>query len=98
MWGFFFYTFLFTRLLFDHFLNKFRAEIEEHFVRQSFKILSEVKEMNITKYIQSNQKLNELNFMTVYQTITTLISSGVLSMDDFEKVKTVQSSNGFYKK
>lgn len=54
--------------------------------------------MNITKYIQSNQKLNELNFMTVYQTITALIGSGVLSMDDFEKVKTVQSSNGFYKK
>ena len=79
-------------------MNEFRAETEEHFARQSFKILSEVKEMNITKYIQSNQKLNELNFMTVYQTITTLISSGVLSMDDFEKVKTVQSSNGFYKK
>ena len=54
--------------------------------------------MNITKYIQNNPELSNMNFHIVYQTITTLIGDGVLSMDDFQKVKTVKSSNGFYKK
>ena len=53
--------------------------------------------MNITKYIQNNPELSNLNFHIVYQTIITLIGDGVLSMDDFKKVKTVKSSNGFYK-
>jgi hypothetical protein len=53
--------------------------------------------MNITKYIQNNPKLNHMNFQTVYQTITVLIGDGVLSMNDFQKIKTVKSSNGFYK-
>lgn len=30
-----------------------------------------------------------MDFMTVYQTILSLISDGVLSMDDFDKVKPV---------
>lgn len=54
--------------------------------------------MNIAKYIQNNPELSNMNFHIVYQTITTLIGDGVLSMDDFQKVKTVKSSNGFYKK
>ena len=54
--------------------------------------------MNITKYIENNPRLNNMNFRTVYLTIATLIGEGVLSMDDFKKVKTVKSSNGFYKK
>ena len=54
--------------------------------------------MNITKYIQNNPELSNMNFHIVYQTIITLIGDGVLSMDDFQKVKTVKSSNGFYKK
>lgn len=54
--------------------------------------------MNITKYIQSNPELSNLNFHIVYQTIITLIGDGVLSMEDFNKVKAVKSSNGFYKK
>lgn len=54
--------------------------------------------MNITKYIENNPRLNDMNFHTVYLTIATLIGEGVLSMDDFQKVKTVKSSNGFYKK
>lgn len=53
--------------------------------------------MNITKYIQNNPELNNMNFHVVYQTIVTLIADGVISMDDFKKVKTVKSSNGFYK-
>ena len=54
--------------------------------------------MNITKYIQNSPELSNLNFHIVYQTIITLIGDGVLSMEDFNKVKTVKSSNGFYKK
>lgn len=45
--------------------------------------------MNITQYINSKEKLKEMDFMTVYQTILSLISDGVLSMDDFNKVKPV---------
>ena len=46
--------------------------------------------MNIAQYIHSKEKLNDMDFMTVYQTILALISDGVLSMDDFEKVKPVE--------
>lgn len=41
--------------------------------------------MNITEYIKSKPRLNDLNFRTVYQTITTLIGDGKLSMDDFQE-------------
>jgi hypothetical protein len=41
--------------------------------------------MNITEYIKSKPRLNALNFRTVYQTITTLIGDGKLSMDDFQE-------------
>ena len=51
--------------------------------------------MNITQYINSNEILRNMNFATVYQTILTLISDDLISMDDFEKVKPAES--GFYK-
>lgn len=44
--------------------------------------------MNIAQYIDSKEKLKEMDFMTVYQTILSLISDGIISMDDFEKSKT----------
>jgi hypothetical protein len=46
--------------------------------------------VNIAQYINSKEKLKEMDFMTVYQTILSLIGDGVLSMDDFEKVKSVE--------
>ena len=52
--------------------------------------------MNVTEYIKSKPELDALNFRTVYQTIILLIADGMLSMDDFKKVKPV-SADGFYK-
>ena len=46
--------------------------------------------MNITQYIQSKPELDALNFHTVYQTILTLIGDGLLSIDDFNKVNSVE--------
>ena len=40
--------------------------------------------MNISQYIASKENLKSLHFGTVYQTITTLISDGKLSMSDFK--------------
>lgn len=51
--------------------------------------------MNITEYIKSKPQLDALNFQTVYSTITALIGDGILSMDDFEKVKSAKSSAVF---
>lgn len=53
--------------------------------------------MNITQYIKSKPELEVLNFQTVYQTIVSLIGDGIISMDDFQLVKSV-SADGFYKK
>ena len=52
--------------------------------------------MNIAEYIKSKPELESLNFQTVYQTIISLIGDGIVSMDDFQKVKPV-SADGFYK-
>lgn len=52
--------------------------------------------MNVTEYIKSKPELDALNFRTVYQTIVSLIADGILSMDDFQKIKPV-SADGFYK-
>jgi hypothetical protein len=52
--------------------------------------------MNVTEYIKSKPELDALNFRAVYQTIILLIADGMLSMDDFNKVKPV-SADGFYK-
>jgi hypothetical protein len=45
--------------------------------------------MNITEYIKSKPELDVLNFQTVYQTIISLIGDGVLSMEDFQNIKSV---------
>lgn len=34
--------------------------------------------MNITEYIKSNEKLKNLDFLTVYETILTLIQDGYI--------------------
>ena len=51
--------------------------------------------MNITEYIKSKPQLDCLNFQAVYTTITTLISDGILSMDDFQEVKPVERAAVF---
>lgn len=43
--------------------------------------------MNITKFITSNEKLKQMHFATVYQTILVLISMGVISIEDFGKFR-----------
>ena len=53
--------------------------------------------MNITQYIQSKPELDALNFHAVYQTIISLIGDGILSMDDFQKVKPVIGQTVFIK-
>ena len=90
-------SFFMPFFIFDNFLTTFWTQIEKHFLFKSFKIFLEVKEMNITQYILSKPELESKHFPTVYQTIITLIGDGLLSMEDLNKVKTVQSSNGFYK-
>lgn len=44
--------------------------------------------MNVTQYIESKESLNNLHFGTVYQTISTLIADGILSVDDLNKAST----------
>ena len=51
--------------------------------------------MNIAQYIESKPQLQMMNFTTVYQTILCLIADDMLSMDDFQKIKPVQSSTVF---
>lgn len=46
--------------------------------------------MNITQYIKSKPELDAMNFQTVYQTIISLVGDGILSMEDFNKVKSVE--------
>ena len=50
--------------------------------------------MNVAEYIKSKPELNALNFQTVYQTIVCLIGDGIVSMNDFQKIKPV-SADGF---
>lgn len=44
--------------------------------------------MNVTQYIESKESLSNLHFGTVYQTISTLIADGILSVDDLNKAST----------
>ena len=44
---------------------------------------------------ETNETLKYMNFTTVYQTILALISDGIVSMNDFQKVKAVKSSTDF---
>ena len=44
--------------------------------------------MNISQYIESKEQLNALHFGTVYQTISTLIADGIISVDDLNKAST----------
>ncbi len=43
--------------------------------------------MNISQFIENDETLSALNFKSVYQTILTLISKNMLSMDDFAKIE-----------
>lgn len=51
--------------------------------------------MNVTEFIKSNEKLNQMHFATVYQTILALIGMGILSIEDL--VNPVIARNGVYK-
>ena len=44
--------------------------------------------MNISKYIESKETLKHLHFATVYQTISTLIADGIISVDDLNQAST----------
>ena len=44
--------------------------------------------MNISKYIENKDTLNHLHFGTVYQTISTLIADGIISVDDLKTAST----------
>jgi Fe2+ or Zn2+ uptake regulation protein len=44
--------------------------------------------MNISKYIESKETLQNLHFATVYQTISTLIADGIISVDDLKTAST----------
>lgn len=44
--------------------------------------------MNISKYIESKETLQHLHFATVYQTISTLIADGIISVDDLNQAST----------
>jgi Fe2+ or Zn2+ uptake regulation protein len=44
--------------------------------------------MNISKYIESKETLQNLHFATVYQTISTLIADGIISVDDLNQAST----------
>lgn len=49
--------------------------------------------MNIAQYIQSKENLNAMHFLTVYQTIATLIADGILSVDDLKSSDEQASTN-----
>lgn len=52
--------------------------------------------MTIKQFICSDDTLSNLHFNTVYQTILTLISKGLVSMDDFAKIKPYTSKYEIY--
>lgn len=43
--------------------------------------------MTIKQFIENDDTLSNLNFITAYQTILTLIAKDMLSVDDFAKLK-----------
>lgn len=43
--------------------------------------------MTIKQFIENDDTLSNLNFITAYQTILTLIAKDMLSIDDFAKLK-----------
>lgn len=52
--------------------------------------------MTIKQFICSDETLSNLHFNTAYQTILTLISKGIISMDDFAKIKPTESNYEIY--
>ena len=48
--------------------------------------------MTIKQFICSDDTLSNLHFNTAYQTILTLISKGLISMDDFTKIQPTESN------
>ena len=48
--------------------------------------------MTIKQFICSDDTLSNLHFNTAYQTILTLISKGLISMDDFAKIEPTKST------
>jgi hypothetical protein len=52
--------------------------------------------MTIKQFIENDETLSNLNFMTAYQTILTLISKDMLSIDDFAKLQPSTSTVDVY--
>lgn len=52
--------------------------------------------MTIKQFIENDETLSSLSFTTAYQTILTLISKDMLSMDDFAKLQPVSSNIDTY--
>lgn len=52
--------------------------------------------MTIKQFICSDDTLSNLHFNTAYQTILTLISKGLISMDDFTKIQPTESNFEIY--
>jgi hypothetical protein len=52
--------------------------------------------MTIKQFIENDETLSNLNFMTAYQTILTIISKDMLSIDDFAKLQPISSNIDIY--
>ena len=46
--------------------------------------------MKVTTFISSDKILSQMDFETVYKTITALISKGIVSVDDLKTSSTTQ--------
>lgn len=52
--------------------------------------------MTIKQFIENDDTLSNLNFITAYQTILTLIAKDMLSVDDFAKLQPISSNIDIY--
>lgn len=52
--------------------------------------------MTIKQFIENDETLSSLSFTTAYQTILTLISKDMLSIDDFAKLQPISSNIDIY--
>ena len=52
--------------------------------------------MTIKQFIENDETLSNLNFMTAYQTILTLIAKDMISMDDFARLSPTTSTIDIY--
>jgi hypothetical protein len=71
--GFFFYIFFIPLLSLDNWGVLFYHKIK-----------NEVSKLSVGLFIKKDETLSQLHYLTVYQTITTLIARGILSLDDLK--------------